>query len=168
LKLRVVLSVLFLVVYLFAVNAVNANAKDEGFSGRWVLDKSSQRPGDAPNSLEQRIKQDNSGVTIESTFKEPDNGVVPLLYLGVMTSRMHLSTNGEVQQNQIGPFQMGSKTTINGNQMETEWTAMAKNDQVQGHWTHTLSSDGRHMTLAIKENSTPGQQAETTLHFVRK
>lgn len=165
-KLRVVLTVLFLMVSVFYVNAVNA--KDEGFSGRWVLDTGSQHPGDAPNSLEQRIKQDNSGVTIESTFKEPDNGVVPLLYLGVMTTRLHLSTNGEVQQNQIGPFQMGSKTTLNGNQMETEWTAMAKNDQVQGHWTHTLSGDGRHMTLLIKENSTQGQQAEATLHFVRK
>jgi hypothetical protein len=166
LKLVVVLSVVFLMVSVFAVNTVNA--KDEGFSGRWVLDKSSQRPGDAPNSLEERIKQDNSGVTIESTFKEPDNGVVPLVYLGVMTTHMHLSTKGDVQQNQIGPFQMGSKTTINGNQMETEWTAMAKNDQVQGHWTHTLSSDGRHMTLAIKENSTQGQTAEATLYFVRK
>jgi hypothetical protein len=166
LKLRVVLSVLFLMIFLFAVNA--ANARDEGFSGKWVLDRGSQRPGDGPNNLEQRIKQDNSGVTIESTFKEPDNGVVPLLYLGVMTTKLHLSTNGETQQNQIGPFQMGSKTTINGNQMETEWTAMAKNDQVQGHWTHTLSSDGRHMTLAIKENSTQGQQGEATLHFVRK
>jgi len=166
LKLRVVLSVLFLIISLFLVSAVNA--KDEGFSGRWVLDRAGQRPGDAPNSLEQRIKLDNSGVTIESTFKEPESGVVPLLYLGVMTTRLHLSTNGEVQQNQIGPFQMGSKTTINGNQMDTEWTAAVKGDQVQGHWTHTLSSDGRHMTLAIKENSTQGQQAEATLHFVRK
>jgi hypothetical protein len=166
LKLKAVLSVLFLMVSVLVVNVVNA--KDEGFSGRWVLDRGGQRPGDAPNNLEQRIKQDNSGVTIESTFKEPENGVVPLLYLGVMTTRLHLSTNGETQQNQIGPFQMGSKTTINGNQMETEWTAMAKADQVQGHWTHTLSSDGRHMTLAIKENSTQGQQKEATLHFVRK
>jgi hypothetical protein len=169
LKLRVALSVVFLMVSAFAVNAISAkDTKTEGFSGRWVLDKSSERPGDAPNNLEQRIKQDNSGVTIESTFKEPDNGVIPLLYLGVMTTRMHLSTAGDVQQNQIGPFQMGSKTTINGNQMETEWTAVAKDDQVQGHWTHTLSSDGRHMTLAIKETSTQGRQAEATLHFVRK
>ncbi len=168
-KLRVVLSVVFLMVSVLAVNAISAkDVKNEGFSGRWVLDKSSQHPGDAPNSLEQRIKQDNSGVTIESTFKEPDNGVVPLLYLGVMTTKLRLGTNGDVQQNQIGPFQMGSKTTINGNQMETEWTAMAKNDQVQGHWTHTLSSDGRHMTLAIKQTSTQGHEAEATLHFVRK
>ena len=165
-KLRVVLSVLFLMVSVFAVNAVNA--KDEGFSGRWILDKASQRPGDGPNNLEQRIKQDTSGVTIESTFKEPENGVVPLLYLGVMTTRLHLSTNGEVQQNQIGPFQMGSKTTINGNQMDTDWTAAVKGDQVQGHWTHTLSSDGRHMTLAIKENSAQGPGGEATLNFVRK
>jgi hypothetical protein len=166
LKLRVVLSLLLLMVSVFAVTAVNA--RDSGFSGRWVLDRAGERPGDAPNSLEQRIKQDNSGVTIESTFKEPENGVVPLLYLGVMTTKLHLSTTGETQQNQIGPFQMGSKTTINGNQMETEWTAMAKDDQVQGHWTHTLSGDGNHMTLAIKENSTQGQQGQATLHFVRK
>ena len=165
-KFRVALSVLFVWVFVFGVSTVNA--RDEGFSGRWVLDRSEERPGDAPNNLEQRIKQDNSGITIESTFKEPDNGVVPLVYLGVMTTRLHLSTRGDVQQNQIGPFQMGSKTTINGNQMETEWTAMAKEDQVQGHWMYTLSSDGRHMTLAIKENSTQGQQSEATLHFVRK
>ena len=165
-KRGVVLSVLFITFSVLAVKAVNA--RDAGFAGRWVLDKGSERPGDAPNNLEQRIKQDNSGVTIESTFKEPDNGVVPLLYLGVMTTRLHLTTNGEVQQNQIGPFQIGSKTTISGNQMETEWTAMAKDDQVQGHWTHTLSSDGKHMTLAIKESSTQGHQGEATLHFVRK
>ena len=163
LRSKAVLSALVLIVSVLIVNA-----KDEGFSGRWVLDKTSQRPGDAPNSLEQRIRQDKSGVTIESTFKEPENGVVPLLYLGVMTTNLHLSTTGETQQNQIGPFQMGSKTTVSGNQMETEWTAMAKNDQVQGHWTHTLSTDGRHMTLEIKENSTQGHQAEATLHFVRK
>ena len=147
---------------------IAGNAKDEGFGGRWVLDKASPMPGDCPKQLEQRIKQDNSGITIESTFKEPENGVVPLLYLGVMTTRMHLNTNGDEQQQQIGPFQMGSKTTLNGNQMETDWTAAVKGDQVQGHWTHTLSSDGRRMTLAIKEQSKEGQGGEATLHFVRK
>lgn len=162
-KVAVAISVVFL---MFCVIA--GNAKDEGFGGRWVLDKASPMPGDCPKQLEQRIKQDNSGITIESTFKEPENGVVPLLYLGVMTTRMHLNTNGDEQQQQIGPFQMGSKTTLNGNQMETDWTAAVKGDQVQGHWTHTLSSDGRRMTLAIKEQSKEGQGGEATLHFVRK
>jgi hypothetical protein len=142
-------------------------AKDEGFSGRWVLDKN-QASADAPGNLEMKIKQDRSGVTIESTFREPDNGIVPLVYLGVMTTKMHLSFDGGTQQNQIGPFQMGSKTTLNGNQMETEWTAAVKDDQVQGHWKHTLSDDGKHMTLEIKESSTQGQTSQATLQFVRK
>jgi hypothetical protein len=143
-------------------------AKDEGFAGRWVLDKSEQLPPDGPGNLETRIKQDHSGLTIESTFREPDSGVVPLLYLGVMATKVRLSLDGNLQQNAIGPFQMGSKTTVNGKQLDTEWTAVVKGDQVQGHWTHTLSDDGRHMTLEIKENSTQGQGGQATLHFVKK
>ena len=142
-------------------------AKDEGFSGRWVLDKN-QASTDAPGNLEMRMKQDGSGVTIEATFKEPESGIVPLLYLGVMTTKMHLSLDGSTQQNQIGPFQMGSKTTLSGNQMDTEWTAAVKDDQVQGHWKHTISDDGKHMTLEIKESSTQGQTGQATLNFVRK
>jgi hypothetical protein len=145
-----------------------AYPKDEGFSGRWVLDKGSQLPAGGPGNLQTRIKQDNSGLTIESTFKEPDNGIVPLVYLGVMTTKLRLSLDGNTQQNAIGPFQMGSKTTLNGKQMDTEWTAMVKGDQVQGHWTHTLSDDGKHMTLEIKESSTQGQNGQATLHFVKK
>jgi hypothetical protein len=150
-----------------SIATVSVSAKDEGFSGRWVLDKS-QPSRDAPGNLETRIKQDGSGVTMESTFKEPDNGIVPLLYLGIMTSKMHLSFDGVAQQNQIGPFQMASKTTLNGNQMDTEWTAVVKDGQVQGHWTHTLSDDGKRMTLEIKQSSTQGQTSQATLHFVRR
>lgn len=157
------LSFAFLIVTISA----SASSKDDGFTGKWVLDKN-QPSTDAPGNLETRIKQDGTGITIESTFKEPDNGIVPLLYLGIMTTRMHLSFDGGTQQNQIGPFQMASKTTVNGNTMDTEWTAVVKDDQVQGHWTHTLSDDGRHMTLEIKENSTQGQNAQATLHFVKK
>jgi hypothetical protein len=145
-----------------------AYPKDEGFSGRWVLDKGSQLPAGGPGNLQTRIKQDNSGLTIESTFREPDNGIVPLVYLGVMTTKLRLSLDGSQQQNAIGPFQMASKTTLNGKQMETDWTAMVKGDQVQGHWTHTLSDDGKHLTLEIKESSTQGQSGEATLHFVKK
>lgn len=156
------LSLAFLIASISA-----AGAKDDGFLGRWVLDKG-QPSGVAPGSLETRIKQDGSGVTMESTFKEPDNGIVPLLYLGVMTTRMHLSLDGSAQQNQIGPFQMASKTRLNGNQMDTEWTAVVKDNQVQGHWTHTLSDDAKHMTLEISQSATQGQTAHATLHFVRK
>jgi hypothetical protein len=147
-----------------------ASAKEsaDSFSGKWILDKHSPRPGDAPNSLETKIKQDNSGLTIESTFKEPDNGVVPLLYLGVMAEKVHLSTDGQEQQQQIGPFMATFKSMMDGNKLTTEWAALIKGDQVQGHWVHTLSDDGKHLTLDIQESSTHGQHAEATLQFVRK
>jgi hypothetical protein len=147
-----------------------AGAKEnaDSFSGKWVLDKGSPRPGDAPNNLETKIKQDNSGLMIESNFKEPDNGVVPLLYLGVMTDKLHLSTDGREQRSQIGPFMATFKSSIDGNKLTTEWAALIRGDQVQGHWVHTLSGDGKHMTLEIQESSTHTQHAEATLYFVRK
>jgi len=167
--LRLAKSITILFTTVFVVAFV-ANGKDveNSFSGKWVLDKQSPRPGDAPNSLETKIKQDSSGVTIESTFKEPDNAVVPLLYLGVMTNRLHLTTDGQEQQTQIGPFMATFKSTMDGNKLTTEWAAQVKGDQVQGHWIHTLSGDGKRMTLEIQETSTQGQHAEATLQFVRK
>ncbi|HTB17910.1 MAG TPA: hypothetical protein VK708_07320 [Bryobacteraceae bacterium] len=159
---------LFPIALITFVGLVGAKDTPDGFSGKWVLDKHSPRPGDAPNSLETKIKQDNSGVTIESSFKEPDNGVVPLLYLGVMTNKLHLSTDGQEQQSQIGPFMAAFKTTSDGNKLETDWKAQINGDPVEGHWVHTLSEDGKHMTLEIKETSTHGQHAEATLNFVRK
>jgi hypothetical protein len=145
-----------------------SNAKDEGFSGRWIVEKSGDPSPDTPLGLVSKIKQDSSSVTIESAFKEPENGIVPLLYLGVMTTKLRLGLDGTVQQNQIGPFQMAAKTTVSGNIMETDWTAVVQGDSVQGHWTHTLAPDGKHMTLEIKESSTKGQAGQATLHFVRK
>jgi len=154
----------------FVVMSSPASAKDspQTYSGKWVLDKHSPRPGDAPHSLETKIKQDNSGLIIESTFNEPDNGVVPMLYLGVMTNKLRLTTDGQERQSQIGPFMAVFKTTLDGNKLTTEWKAQINGDPVEGHWVHTLSDDGRRMTLDIQESSTHGQHAEATLNFVRK
>jgi hypothetical protein len=152
------------------VVATLAGAREnaDSFAGKWVLDKQSPRPGDAPNALETKIKQDSSGLTIESTFKEPDNGVVPLLYLGVMAEKIRLNIGGQGQQSQIGPFMAVFKSSMDGGKLTTEWAAQIKGDQVQGHWIHTLSPDGKHMTLEIQESSTHSQHAEATLYFVRK
>ena len=57
---------------------------------------------------------------------------------------------------------------MDGNKLTTEWKAQINGDPVEGHWVHTLSDDGKHMTLEIKESSTHGQHAEATLKFVRK
>ena len=167
-KLAKCLILLFTIAFVVASTLATAKDNQDSFNGKWVLDKHSPRPGDAPNSLETKIKQDGSGVTIESTFKEPESGVVPLLYLGVMTNTLRLRTDGQEQQQQIGPFMATFKSTLDGNKLTTEWAALIKGDQVQGHWVHTLSEDGKHMTLDIQERSTHGQHSEATLNFVRK
>jgi hypothetical protein len=151
-----------------ALNLAGAKQNADSFAGKWVLDNHSPRPGDAPNSLETKIKQDDSGLTIESTFLEPKNGVVPLLYLGIMAEKVWLSTDGQERESQIGPFTAKFKSSMDGNKLLTDWTAQIKDDQVQGHWIHELSDDGKHMTLEIKESSTHTQHAEATLYFVRK
>jgi len=168
LRLAKLVILLFTIAFVIASGLASAKDNPDSYSGKWVLDKHSPRPGDAPNSLETKIKQDNSGVTIESSFKEPDSGVVPMLYLGVMTNKLHLTTDGQQQQSQIGPFMAVFKTTMDGNKLMTEWKAQINGDPVEGHWVHTLSDDGKHMTLEIQESSTHGQHAEATLNFVRK
>jgi hypothetical protein len=168
LRLAKSIILLFTIAFVAVLSFAGAKESADSFSGKWVLDKHSPRPGDAPNNLETKIKQDGSGLTIESTFKEPDNGVVPLLYLGLMTNKLRLSTDGQEQQTQVGPFEATFKSSMDGNKLMTQWAAQIKGDQVQGHWVHALSDDGRHMTLEIQESSTHGQHAEATLYFVRK
>ena len=160
--------VLFTIAFVTFVGLVGAKDAPDSFSGKWVLDKHGARPAEAPNNLETKIKQDESGLSFESSFKEPDNGVVPLLYLGVMTNKLHLNTDGQDQQSQIGPFMAVFRTMLDGNKMTTQWKAQINGDPVEGHWVHTLSDDGKHMTLEITESSTHGQHAEATLTFVRK
>jgi hypothetical protein len=162
-------SLILLLTILFVVlGLAGARENADSFSGKWTLDKRSPRPGDAPNNLETRIKQDNSGLSLESTFQEPKNGVLPLLYLGIMAEKVWLSTDGQERESQIGPFTAKFKSSMDGNKLMTDWTAQIKGDQVQGHWVHTLSDDGKHMTLQIQESSTHTQHAEATLYFVRK
>jgi len=168
LRLAKSLILVFTIAFVSVFGVAGAKDNPDSYSGKWVLDKHSPRPGDAPNDLEMKIKQDNSGLTIESTFKDPDNGVVPLLYLGVMANKLHLNTDGQEQQAQIGPFMAVFKTAVEGTKLTTDWKAEIKGDAVEGHWVHTLSDDGKHMTLEIKETSTHDQHAEATLSFVRK
>lgn len=158
------LSFLSFGIFYMAVHAANS-----GFAGKWALDAANPRPGDAPNHLVTKIKSTSRGLTIESTFREPDNGIVPLLYLGVMTTTLQLDTDGGETRNQVGPFQIASRTTLtNSHQMDTVWKGVLSGDPVEGHWTHKLSEDGRRMTLEIDQNSTNGRSGHTTLYFVRK
>jgi hypothetical protein len=166
--LRLAKSLVLLFTIAFIINLASAKDNPDSYAGKWVLDKHAPRPDDAPNDLQTKIKQNGSGLDIESSFREPSSGVVPLLYLGIMTNKLHLNTDGQEQQTQIGPFMAVFKTTTDGNKMMTEWKAQINGDPVEGHWVHTLSDDGKHMTLEIHESSTHGQHGDATLSFVRK
>jgi hypothetical protein len=159
-------STVFFSILLVAGSSAFASTKG-GFNGKWVLDKDGASGDDAPQALVENIKQKGSDVTIDAQFSEPTSGMVPLLYLGVMTNKLMLSADGSERQNQIGPFQMGAKTTMDGNTMKTEWTAMVEGKQVNGNWVRTLSDDGKRMTMQIHE-TTEGQDRQATLQFRRK
>jgi hypothetical protein len=154
-----------------AVAAAASVGGPNSFDGRWMLDKKAGNSSTAPmlDDLRQNIKASGSNISIDSTFKEPPNGVAPLLYLGIMVTNVQLNSSGSETINQIGPFMQTSKTTIDGNKMDTEWVAKhTSGEVVKGHWTRTLSDDGKHMKLEIKESSTKGQSGTATLNFVKK
>lgn len=138
------------------------------WSGRWVLDTKASGAPEGLLGLEQRIKQKGSELNIESKFPEPANGIVPLMYLGILTSSLKLNTDGTAVVNQIGPFLQTSKTTVNGSILETDWKSEIKGEPAEGHWTRTLSEDGKRMTLKVAESSTHGQSGNAELVFRKK
>ena len=164
---RVFLTTLITLAFAVAASVGGANS----FDGKWVFDKKAGNTATVPppDDLRQNIKASGNNIAVDSTFKEPQSGVSPLLYLGIMATNMKLNADGSETVNQVGPFMQTSKTTIEGNKMDTEWIAKhTSGDVVNGHWTRTVSDDGKHMTLEIKESSTQGQAATATLNFVKK
>ena len=156
-----------LLVCLFLTALIAVAADRSGFAGKWVLDRGSTGDEPIPVNLVQSIKQHGSNYDIQSTFAEPSDGVVRLLYVGIMTTNLTLSTDGSEQQNQIGPFQHASKTTVDGVTMTTEWRAVIKGEDVTGKWVRTLDGDGKRMTMIVQESSN-GQDHQATLKFRRK
>jgi hypothetical protein len=151
-----------------SVPIIAKDAKDQGFSGKWVLDKKESHGSEQLADLLLDIKPDGNTIVIQNRFPEPANAIAPLLYLGIMTTTLKLNTDGSETTNQIGPYTQISKTTVDGNTMTTEWHSEINGDPVQGKWIRTLSDDGKRMTLQINESSTKGQSGDATLVFHRK
>ncbi len=146
------------------------DSNDSRFKGKWVLDRgASTATFDIPDNLMQEIKSKGSDLTIVTTWREPRNGIAPLGLLGVMTTQYQIGLNGQETTNYVGPFKVVSKTTENGNQLVTDWTAADQNGKiVTGHWTRTVSDDGRQMTLEIQEQETGGSNNSAKLVFRKK
>jgi len=160
--------VLFGAVWLTA-SVVVAKPKT-GFDGKWVVDqKASQAIPPPPRGLTQVIHVHRNNVQVSSTWKESDDGMSPLLYLGLMVTDLQLSTDGSPSKSTFGPFTQAAQTTVDGNQMTTEWSAnSAEAGTARGKWIRTVSPDGKRLTLEINQTASDGQTRTGTLVFRRK
>ena len=157
-----------LILVVTVIFALPALPKNDGFNGKWMLDKNASTASfDIPDNLMQQIKAKGSTLDILTTWREPANGIAPLGLLGVMTTNLKLNLKGQEDRNQIGPFNPVFKSTQNGNQIVTDYTAFSNGQQVTGHWTRSLSGDAKQMTLEITQN-TGAQNNQAKLVFQRK
>jgi hypothetical protein len=139
-----------------------------GFDGKWVLDKKKTHATGAPEDLQIEMKQDGPKLVIKSKYQEPKNAIYPLLWVGIMTYELELTTDGTEKVNQIGPFAHNSRTRVDGNKMTTEFIASNNTGKVEGQWIRTLSPDGNEMTMQILTNASDGRKLDETLVFRRK
>src|SRR5262245_32701986 len=110
--------------------AVPLLAKDDAFTGKWILDKpASNATAEIPDNLRQEIKKKGDGYAVETTWREMRSGLAPLALLGILTTQLKL---GADVKNQVGPFMIASRTTQNGNQLVTDWTAVVNGQAVRG------------------------------------
>ena len=149
---------------------VAAKDQQNGFEGKWVLDngRSAAMAAGGPEDLQTEIKQKGSNIVISSRYKEPQNGVYPIAWVGIMSYELKLAADGSETVNWLGPFQHKSKTTVNGNTMRTEWTAQTEKGNAIGQWIRTLSSDGKEMTLQVLSKISDGRSVDKTLYLKRK
>lgn len=143
-------------------------SNEQAFEGKWIMDKKSPSATTAPGHLIEEIKLDGNTLVIKSKYDQPKDGVYPLAWLGVMTEKLELGTDGNEVVNQIGPFRHVSKTTIDGNTITTTWNATNDPGTVDGQWVRTVSDDGRIMTLKIQGKASDGRTIDETLLFNRK
>ena len=139
-----------------------------GFDGKWVLDKKKTQAAGAPEDLQIEMKQDGPKLVIKSKYQEPKNAIYPLLWVGIMTYELELTTDGTEKVNQIGPFAHNSRTRVEGNKMTTEFIASNNTGRVEGQWIRTLSPDGKEMTMQVLTNASDGRKLDQTLVFRRK
>ena len=144
------------------------SAASTGFEGKWVLDKSKPLPSGGPEDLEIEMKQNGPNLTIKSKYREPKDAIYPLLWVGIMTYELNLTTDGMEKVNQIGPFAHNSRTRIEGNKMTTDFVASNGPGKVDGQWIRTVSPDGKAMTLQVLTTSSDGRKLDETLVFRRK
>jgi hypothetical protein len=96
---------------------------------------------------------------------ESQNGIAPLVLLGVMTTELKLKTDGDQVKKQIGPFMTTTSTTHDGDAFVTKWQVNANGEPINGQWRRTLSTDGETMTLDSQQTTGNGKNTNAKLVF---
>jgi hypothetical protein len=161
-------GLLWLAVFAIFLSPAQA-AEGKSFEGKWLLDEASSSANPMVENLMQEIKHDGNGYKVISTWKEPKDGIAPLLYLGIMQTEVKLSNDGSETVNFVGPYRHQSKTRLDGQKLVSEWVAgMKDGEPISGEWIRELSPDGNQMTLHIKTSKAGGTGGVATLVFKRK
>ena len=164
-RMKVFLWLAFFAIFLVPVSG----ADKKGFEGKWALDEKSSSAEPMIHNLEQQIKEDGNQIKVQSTWRELNTGIAPVLYLGIMHTDLVLANDGSEAVNHIGPYEQRTKTVLEGNRMVTDWVAQMKDGQpVKGQWVRELSPDGKQMTLQITTSINDGRSNNAKLVFKRK
>jgi hypothetical protein len=148
--------------------ALSGKDAPAGFSGTWDIDKNqSTASSEIPDGLEQQIKHKKSEMVIKSKWMEPNDGIAPLVLLGVMTTELKLNTNGRQAKKQFGPFMTMMSTTRDGDDVVTKWQVNANGVPLSTEWRRTLGRDGQTMTLDIQQTG-DGKNKTAKLVFRRR
>ena len=154
---------------LIAMTASVLCAADSPFEGKWKFDGSQSNIAGAPDVREIEIKQDGNELVVKSKAKPPENGIYPLLWLGVGEFEVKMKNDGSQTTNLFGPYKMQSTTNVDGNKMTTQFVAANRaGEAVSGHWTRTVSPDGKQLTWQIDSKASDGRTLDKTLVFHRK
>ena len=142
---------------------------ESGFSGKWEIDKNqSTASSELPDGLQQQIKHKKSEMVIKSKWMDRQDGVSPLVLLGVMISELKLKTDGRPANRQFGPFMTTTSTTQDGGAVVTKWQVNANGEPISSEWRRTLSPDGKTMMLDIQQTHGNGKNSTAKLVFQRR
>jgi len=137
------------------------------FHGKWKVIGS--KGANAPPAYEVIIEQAGGGLQFYADWDEPKQGQYALTLLGVVAKEMRLTTAGQQDLNQVGPFVFHSKSHWKDNRLITDWNTSTYLEQsFRGTWTRYLSPDGREMTLEIGAVSSSGARSAATVIFRRE
>jgi hypothetical protein len=106
-------------------------------------------------------------MVIKSKWMEPNDGIAPLVLLGVMTMELKLKTNGSEIKKQFGPFMTTLSTTQDTDAVVTKWHVNANGVTLTSEWRRTLGPDGNTMMLDIKQTG-DGPDKTAKLVFKRR